>query len=96
MLTTRLQSVLMTLGAVEARYPSLLRECRRYRARIFLKLGGMRLADGASGEARSYLWSALRCDPWFSWKVPAALLLTAAPEAVSSAVIKRYVTPTKI
>ena len=96
MLMTRIQSVLMILGAVEARYPSLLRECRLYRAKIFLKLGASRLSDGERSEARRYLWSALRSDPWFSWKVPAALLLTAAPEAVSSAVIKRYVTPTKI
>jgi glycosyltransferase involved in cell wall biosynthesis len=95
-LPMRSQSVLMTLGAVEATYPWLLRECRMYRARIFLKLGAARLSEGEGREARRYLWAALRSDPWCSWKVPAALLLASAPDAVGAAVMKRYVSPTKI
>ena len=95
-LLTRSQSVLMIVGAVEGAYPWLLRECRLYRAKIFLKLGAARLSEREGREARRYLWAAFRSDPWFSWKVPAGLLLSAAPDAVSAAVMKRYVSPTKI
>jgi glycosyltransferase involved in cell wall biosynthesis len=92
----RIANVLMTLGAVESTYPALIRECRLYRAKIFLKLAGVRLTDGERRAARQYLWAALRCDPFGSWKVPAALLLSAAPESIRHAMLKRYVSPTKI
>jgi glycosyltransferase involved in cell wall biosynthesis len=92
----RIADVLMTLGAVESAYPTLIRECRIYRAKIFLKLAAVRLTAAESRAARQYLWAALRSDPFVSWKVPAALVLSAAPEHIRGAVLKRYVTPTKI
>jgi glycosyltransferase involved in cell wall biosynthesis len=92
----RMASLLMTLGAVEGTYPQLVGDCRFYRANAFLKLGGMHLRLGDAPAARQYLWSALRADPFVSWKASAALLLSAAPSSVRHAVLSRYVSPTKI
>ena len=42
----RMTDVLMTLGIIEATRPAYIRECRSYRAKILLKLGGRRLTAG--------------------------------------------------
>jgi glycosyltransferase involved in cell wall biosynthesis len=95
-LPARLADVLMTVGAVESEWPSLVRACRLYRAKVLLKLAAGRLTAGERRAARQYLWAALRSDPFVSWKVPAALLLSAAPDSFREAMLKRYVSPTKI
>jgi hypothetical protein len=86
----------MTVGVVEATYPSLVGECRQYRAKIFLKLAGGRLKAGDVTACRQYLRAALRDDPFVSWKAPVALLLSAAPAPMRRAAMERYVSPTKI
>jgi glycosyltransferase involved in cell wall biosynthesis len=92
----RLVEVLMTLGIVEAASPDLIGDTRHYRARVFLKLGGRRLAAGDRRGGRGYLLAALRSSPLASWKIPAALALTLLPGAMPQRVLSRYVTPTKI
>jgi len=81
---------------IEAARPDLIGDTRRYRARVFLKLGARCLAAGDRHGSRAYLMAALRSHPLASWKTPAALALTLLPGAMPQRVLSRYVTPTRI